>query len=932
MLPQAQTLDFEVLRPLHLPLFPEAQLTAWLRSLIGAQGAVGFEGLWLECARGGLRDLPRGAVLRCALWHLPPWQPLAEIALRQFQALPGSAQHLQGMLTQQVRLLSRSPRLSAPLTPQSLAEEVQHWRAQGDLRMVLESPMRLSRSEAGGRRVDNSDARFVRDERDLSGPLLASRIMRSLAELQKICGQAAIWAQALPLEISAKELFWVQAAYGAQAKPLGGLCGELILRSNSECSDAFWQALVLGQYLGIGQKRAFGYGRYRLESLSGGYTRAPLLAASSVLQACADPQLLLRAYDHVAANTEYAAADTADDTLESTDQRQAWRTERLRVIGKNLAAGEVSAAPLRPFDIPKADGSARTLMIAPFWDRVSQRALLEVLEPMFTPLLTSAAYGFIRGRSREQARDALLRLYSQGFAWLVESDVDAFFDSVDFWRVAVRLRALLGVDIAVEQILQFVAAPALNAQGNATARARGLPQGSPLSPMLSNVLLADFDADVLAAGFQLVRYADDFVIACKSAAQAQSALEIAAHSLAEKGLTLNPKKTRVLRFDQGFHFLGYAFAGGVAVDSKHGTQFIGDVERLAALDIAPEVHESWVHESWPPNTALPDADSFGTLLVLSGAGAIVGVQDAALQLRFADGRQHQEALSSLGAVLLIGRHSITTPALHALLKADVPTYFADARGRYLGSTQSAASGQQIALWIAQKQAFTRPEFALHCAQAVVNARIRHQRELLRQRGCAGVDELARASVRVQATQNLAELNGVEGAAAAVFFRGLQTLVPREFGFAGRARRPPPDPFNALLSLGYTQLYAHVDLVLRSLGLLTSLGFYHQGRGSHAALASDFMEPFRHLVERTALTLLRRGQLKVEEFQQAGGNASLYPSAKRLYLTALEQRFSETIKALESDVALNLHQHVKVQAQSLIAAMQGKGAFSATLLR
>jgi CRISP-associated protein Cas1 len=296
-----------------------------------------------------------------------------------------------------------------------------------------------------------------------------------------------------------------------------------------------------------------------------------------------------------------------------------------------------------------------------------------------------------------------------------------------------------------------------------------------------------------------------------------------------------------------------------------------------------------------------------------------------------------EPLSSLAAVLLIGRHSVTTPALHALLKADVPTYFADSRGRYLGSTQSSASAQQLNIWALQQQRFRAdPAFCLLAAKSVVQSRIRHQRELLRQRQLSGaskpLDELARALLDIDAAQNLSVLNGIEGSAAAVFFQSIKTIIPAEFGFAGRARRPPPDPFNALLSLGYTQLYAHVDCVLRSQGLLTSLGFYHQGRGSHAALASDLMEPFRHLVERTALSLLRRGQLKVQEFQQVGGSVSLFPSAKRQYLAALEQRFAEAVRSVHSDVAMDLHQHVRLQAQRLIAALQGKAAFVATLLR
>ena len=113
------------------------------------------------------------------------------------------------------------------------------------------------------------------------------------------------------------------------------------------------------------------------------------------------------------------------------------------------------------------------------------------------------------------------------------------------------------------------------------------------------------------------------------------------------------------------------------------------------------------------------------------------------------------------------------------------------------------------------------------------------------------DELQQLGKLVEKTKvviDMGSLLGLEGNGAKVYFQALQQLLPDWVGFDGRNRRPPTDPFNSLLSLGYTVLFYHVETVIRMNGLLPWFGLYHQPHGNHAILASDLMEPFRHLVE------------------------------------------------------------------------------------
>jgi CRISP-associated protein Cas1 len=207
---------------------------------------------------------------------------------------------------------------------------------------------------------------------------------------------------------------------------------------------------------------------------------------------------------------------------------------------------------------------------------------------------------------------------------------------------------------------------------------------------------------------------------------------------------------------------------------------------------------------------------------------------------------------------------------------------------------------------------------------LVEARLRHQREVLRQRNLdTDFSAFDRAFAQLPDSKTLAEVNGIEGQGARLYFAALAKALPEEFGFAGRQRRPPPDPFNAMLSLGYTLLYAQVETVLRASGLLPWLGFYHQQHGRHAALASDLMEPFRHLVERCALAGIARRQLTPADFFLDDTKGCRFTAAGiKRYLAMLSERFASPVTALDGQTAKILPEHLRDQNLALIAWIRG----------
>ncbi len=929
LIPQAWTITLQACESISLGLFPEARWAGLFKHLLSEHDDDGRPALWwFSWPRLAETTAQAGDELTLTLYALPAAHASMERLIRALKGLPGSAPHGAGrfQIGRNLSFVSAQMLADKNSLREQVATEAVLLRAHRQLRLCLRSPARCLHSDHRQRRDED---RYLHHERELTAEVLDQRLRETWLSLRRDLAIDRIDPPALGAELLAAELFWTELRYrnaDGRDKISGGLLGELILNWPKGISEIQADWFALAQHLGVGQRRAFGYGQFAWESLDGQSLKGESLPKLRALQRMADPDRLNAAFDR-------ASADQDEDRERPDDRpRELAREEWIARCVRRWQQGPIEPQPLRPVRIPMPNGGVRSLSIPPFLDRVLQRALLDQLALALDAHMSDRSYGFRPGRSRMQARDRILRLFDAGNRYVVESDVADFFDSVDFWRIAVRLRAFLGKDPVIDQVLAFVSAPA-DVDGQIKERTRGLPQGAPLSPLLSNLMLDDLDHDLDHAGYQMVRYADDFVILAKDAESARAALNLAQQSLAEKGLRLQGEKTRISSFDEGFSFLGYRFAPGIAIDRRHDSPLIPDHTLAEELADAPiEAADAF---ALPP-ADLPAADEFGTLVVVASDGGTLAVDSGQLIGRWKDQAEQRWPIAPMAALLLLGRQRLTSGALQALMAAGTPIHVADGRGQWLGATTPWPAPDTIDLWIAQRQQCQNPAFALDCAKAMVLARVRHQREALRRRlsGTDGaVQALDKSQAQIERAADLDQLRGVEGAAARRYFEALRAFVPAEFKFDGRDKRPPRDPYNALLSLGAVILHSHVDLVLRARGLLPTVGFYHQPHGRHATLASDLIEPVRHRVERVALSMLRRGQLRLSDFQaEPSGAVRLSVSAKRAYITVLEHEFATPSKLMGSEQAGTLHEHLWQQATGFALACRGKGQFVAIRYR
>lgn len=296
------------------------------------------------------------------------------------------------------------------------------------------------------------------------------------------------------------------------------------------------------------------------------------------------PAALRRAFQRVRENHGCPGADDV-----SIAQFEAGLEEESSRLAEAVETGVYWAWPLRRIEIEKSPGSEerRTLLVPAVRDRVLQTAVAAHIEPILEAEFEPCSFAYRRGRSVRMAVERVYHFYTQGYTWVLDADIDAFFDSVPREIPVCRVAALGADELSVRLLrlwLDYTAWDGLHL----TRPELGLPQGCVVSPMLANLCLDTMDERLLASGLKLVRYSDDFVVLTKNRRAAESARELTEQALADLRLRLDAGKTRVVRFSDGFKFLGVVFLKDLLLQPwKHGRK------RLRILSFAPPLPPSF---------------------------------------------------------------------------------------------------------------------------------------------------------------------------------------------------------------------------------------------------------------------------------------------------------------------------------------------------
>jgi RNA-directed DNA polymerase len=236
--------------------------------------------------------------------------------------------------------------------------------------------------------------------------------------------------------------------------------------------------------------------------------------------------------------------------------------ERLEQLHESLRTGDYDVMPVRRVWIPKGRGKLRPLGIPTIRDRVVQTSLRNVIEPIFEKKFLDCSYGFRPGRGCKDALREVDRLLEAGHTWVVDVDIEQYFDSIPHARLLKEVAREISDGYVLAFIEAYLKAGVMDGVKQWVPQA-GTPQGAVISPLLANVYLHPVD-EVISRDFALVRYADDMVILCRTREEAERALAVLKAELETRGLRLHPEKTRIADATTrpGFEFLGYRFSAG----------------------------------------------------------------------------------------------------------------------------------------------------------------------------------------------------------------------------------------------------------------------------------------------------------------------------------------------------------------------------------
>ena len=291
------------------------------------------------------------------------------------------------------------------------------------------------------------------------------------------------------------------------------------------------------------------------------------------------PTTLDAAWRKVARNKGAAGVDG------QSIERFASQEERyLHELHDQLKTGTYRPNPVKRVEIPKG-GRTRPLGIPTVKDRIVQTALKMAIEPIFETQFRPGSYGFRPGRSCKDALREVDRLLKEGYTHVVDADLQGYFDSIPHDR----LMALVAGSISDGRVLSLIDGFLRQDIMKDMTRwqpTTGTPQGAVISPLLANLYLHPLDLQMEQNGWHMVRYADDFVILCRTEAEAQAALRQTEAWVAENGLTLHPDKTRIgdsRQPGQGFEFLGYRFEAGRRLVRKKSLKALKDKVRARTI-------------------------------------------------------------------------------------------------------------------------------------------------------------------------------------------------------------------------------------------------------------------------------------------------------------------------------------------------------------
>lgn len=787
------------------------------------------------------------------------------------------------------------------------------------------TPLRLERKDE-----DKRKGQTLFDTKYFDGQQFFKLLYKRAADLFKL-NTGAYPFDEIPanpeIEILDKYFIWIDSPKEAGKLTLGGIVGYVTFKA--ELNELWKEVLQFGQIMHAGKNTSAGFGKYVIEDTE--FQKTITKPAKSYFDTLLNKENLITAFKHIKSNSDLPGIDNITPDIFESDL-----DKNINNLILNLTKDDYTSDPLKGIVIPKTDNKIRALAVPTVKDRILQRAVIQIIGESVEHLLEDNSFAYRKGLSRSGAAYAIDIARKNGYKFVLESDIRSFFDNVDWNILFKKIDILFGDDPIAVLIKKWVVSDVIY-EGIRIKRSKGLPQGAVISPLLANLYLDEFD-EALQDNFKLIRYADDFVILCKSVEQAQNALSEAKNALAELKLDIKDSKTHLTSFDQGFQFLGYLFVNSIILEKEKKNESKPDDNESYILQPDNLPDSGWITQiDINKIKALPQIDS-GEIVPLSKNeveelllekyplyitnNCYVSVDANNIVLR--SGEDSEESVKKfpvqdIGGVIIYDYTKISMPTLFRLNEHNVPVYFCKPNGEM--KLTIPLSKPDFSLWNNQLQLTNNYDFCFRIAAEIVKAKI-HNYKVIAKRSLnfgKSKDIFNHFIEKINSFETLESLRGIEGSAASCFFDILNSNLPDEWKFENRNKRPPKDPVNSMLSFGYSILYHHISTALQIEGLNPQIGFFHRPSDRYFPLASDIQEEFRHIIDSLIIYIIHRNMVNPGDFIIEGN--SYYPCLmtkdfRKKFIAIVEERLKVEFTPPNFSRKITYREFIAFQAKSI----------------
>ncbi len=735
-------------------------------------------------------------------------------------------------------------------------------------------------------------------------------------------------------EIIDKSFIWIEMPKNDQKRNTGGIVGSI--KFKCQLND-FWHRLIyFGQFIHVGKSTSAGFGKYIFDDNNFDLLTKP---AATFLDRILEKENLISAFEHIKENSGFAGVDGI-----SPDVFELNLESNLNSLINSVKSNTYKPENLQGIIIPKSETKIRALAIPTVKDRVLQRAVSQILSISIDEMLEDNSFAYRKGYSRSSAAYVINKARNEGYNFILESDIQSFFDNVNWDILIKKLEILYGGDPVLPLLIDWVKSDVVY-NNQIIKRTKGLPQGCVISPLLANLYLDEFD-EALEDEFKLVRYADDFVILCKSKEQAEQALMRVKETLYNLELDINLSKTNVISFQDGFQYLGYLFVNSLIIDKSANDK--GGPQQKYEVEINREAipNGSWltlvdfknIHSAKKEITTkikpLNNNEVQEILLekyplyITNFSSIFIENDNIEILTEEEDSEmvKTKYPISQLSSVVVIGYSKITMPAVFKLYEYGIPIFFCKPNGdiRMQINPQTA----DFDLWLQQAEFGKDENFRLEFAKEIVQAKINNQKVTSRRTNDDEniVDKFNNWIEKISSAGSVDSLRGIEGSAAVYYFDILNNSLPDEWKFDLRTKHPPLDPFNSMLSFGYSLFYHHISTALIVEGLNPQIGLFHSPSVRYYPLAADIQEEFRHIIDGLTLYIIRRNMVSLNDF--IINENSTYPCAmtkefRKKYVSMIEERLKTEFTPPGHSKKITYKQFIGFQVKTLKTSIKEK---------